>query len=247
MIIDAHVHVKGGDIYYRNFPAEQILRCMEEAGIDLSIVFGICQSALENIALTKRVVAEGQGRLIGFAHALPAYDRPVIKDLEHAITVDGMRGIKMHAGECGVQDYIAGPVLVLAADLGVPCLIDVKSDLTIAKRLAEKHPRTSIIFPHLGGCSISEPGIDGFIQLACNYANVYLDTSYQALAWKIGDAIERAGAGKIIWGSDGPLIHPALELQKVKILQLPKEDEDLVLSGNIARLIGLEWHAEQPA
>ena len=150
-----------------------------------------------------------------------------------------MRGIKMHAGECGVQDYIAGPVLSLAAELGVPCLIDVTSNLAVAKTLATHYPNTTIIFPHLGGCSISEPGIDGFIELGRDYENVFLDTSYQALAWKIGDAVERAGARKVIWGSDGPLIHPALELQKVKILGLPQEEEALVLGENIARLIGL--------
>lgn len=240
MIIDAHVHVKGGDMYRRHFPAELILKCMDEAGIDRSIVFSICASAKEANAMTLAEVAQGSGRLIPFAYALPAYDRLVVKELEKAILEDGMRGIKIHAGECRLPDYIIGPVLRLAGELRVPCLIDCLGDFATAKQLATKYHQTNIIYAHLGGLGLSEAGIDNFIQLAKDCENVYLDTAYVPMAWKIGDAIEKAGPNKIIWGSDGPLIHPALELQKVKILRLPKEDEHQVVAGNIARLIGLD-------
>jgi len=42
-----------------------------------------------------------------------------------------------------------------------------------------------------------------------------------------------------LFGSDGPLLHPALELYKIRLLMLPRTQEQLITGGNIARLLGL--------
>lgn len=47
-----------------------------------------------------------------------------------------------------------------------------------------------------------------------------------------------AGAEKILFGSDGPWLHPGVELAKVHALGLPPADEALILGGNLLRLIG---------
>jgi predicted TIM-barrel fold metal-dependent hydrolase len=48
-------------------------------------------------------------------------------------------------------------------------------------------------------------------------------------------AVERAGAKKNLFGSDGPWLHPGVELAKVRLLGLSPGDEQLVLSGNLLR------------
>ncbi|MFN3420847.1 MAG: amidohydrolase family protein [Armatimonadota bacterium] len=53
------------------------------------------------------------------------------------------------------------------------------------------------------------------------------------------EAVQVAGAKKILFGSDGPLLHPGLELQKIRLLKLPPEDEGLILGGNAQRLLGI--------
>jgi hypothetical protein len=50
-------------------------------------------------------------------------------------------------------------------------------------------------------------------------------------------AVERAGAHKVLFGSDGPWLHPGVELAKVRLLKLPPADEKLVLGENFLRLI----------
>jgi hypothetical protein len=50
-------------------------------------------------------------------------------------------------------------------------------------------------------------------------------------------AVNRAGAHKVLFGSDGPWLHPGVELQKVYALKLPAKAEALVLGGNFLRLI----------
>ena len=56
--------------------------------------------------------------------------------------------------------------------------------------------------------------------------------------------MERAGARKILFGSDGPWLHPGVELAKVRALGLSPADERLVLGGNFLRLISRR--REQP-
>jgi hypothetical protein len=51
-------------------------------------------------------------------------------------------------------------------------------------------------------------------------------------------AVRRAGAHKVLFGSDGPWLHPGVELEKIRLLRLGAGDEALVLGGNLLRLIG---------
>jgi len=50
-------------------------------------------------------------------------------------------------------------------------------------------------------------------------------------------AIRLAGPRKLLFGSDGPWLHPGVELHKIRLLGLPEEQEDLVLGGNALRLL----------
>jgi uncharacterized protein len=50
-------------------------------------------------------------------------------------------------------------------------------------------------------------------------------------------AIQRGGAHKVLFGSDGPWLHPGLELHKIQLLHLPPEQETLVLGKNLLALL----------
>ncbi len=51
------------------------------------------------------------------------------------------------------------------------------------------------------------------IDQLCRYPNVYADTSGVRYGNLLVQAVKRAGPHKLLFGSDGPLLHPALELQ----------------------------------
>jgi predicted TIM-barrel fold metal-dependent hydrolase len=51
------------------------------------------------------------------------------------------------------------------------------------------------------------------------------------------EAVHRAGPGKILFGSDGPWLHPGVELAKIDALDLPDGERELIRSGNLLRLI----------
>jgi len=50
-------------------------------------------------------------------------------------------------------------------------------------------------------------------------------------------AVRELPAEKIIFGTDGPLVDSRVELYKIRLLKLPKEKEEKILSGNIRRLL----------
>jgi len=67
--------------------------------------------------------------------------------------------------------------------------------------------------------------------------NVYADTAGVRRFDYIVQAIKRAGARKLIFGSDGPWLHPEVELHKIRVIGLAPEEEALILGGNIRRLL----------
>lgn len=243
MIIDCHVHCKGGDLYRREFSADEILRAMDQAEIERSIVFAICLPSVESQAMTETVCAAAPERLTPFAHVLPEEGPLALMELERAVSELGFRGLKLHVGELPggllteqIIDMLE-PLVKKCADLHVPCLIDAKGMPEIIDQLAEASPNCNLIVAHLG-CSQGETLIDRFVGLAATHHNVFLDTSYVHQSWKIGDAIRRAGARKVLFGSDGPLIHPAIEVRKLEVLHLAAEEWQAVTELNIRQLLG---------
>jgi predicted TIM-barrel fold metal-dependent hydrolase len=245
-IIDSHVHLKHGDAAKTEYSAEAIVEVMDRAGIDKSVVFAMSTTTERSIAMAERAVAKYPDRLIPYAYALPNYERPVIKDLEAALTAGLFRGIKIHAGECTLADYVIDPVLKLAGRLGVPCLIDAVGRDAVAKRLAQAFPETTIIFAHMGRYKTNDPKlVDAFIQIAAEHDKVLLDLSGVDLVPKIAEAVKKVGAGKLVWGTDGPHPDPDLvtyartNLEKVTQSPISPEEKEQILGGNIARLLKL--------
>lgn len=246
LVIDSHVHLKHGDAARTEFPAKTIVEVMDGAGIDRSIVFAMCTTTRRSIEMAEAAVAQYPGRLIPYAYALPSYERPVLRELESALAGRLFRGIKIHAGECTLPDYIIDPVLKLAGRFHVPCLIDAAGNLAAARRIAGAFPDTPVIYAHMGRYGTTDAAlVDSFIKLAGDHANVRLDLSGVVLDAKIGEAARTLGAPKLVWGTDGPYAHPDLvsyarnELDKIRRLPLPQADRDAILGGNVARLLGM--------
>jgi uncharacterized protein len=78
---------------------------------------------------------------------------------------------------------------------------------------------------------------------------VHADTSGVRFFDALVQAVRRAGPRKILFGSDGPQLHPGVELHKVRMLGLPADAERLVMGGNLIRLLAghVASHAGRPA
>jgi predicted TIM-barrel fold metal-dependent hydrolase len=119
----------------------------------------------------------------------------------------------------------------------MPLLADVVGRAEVVDLLASQFPDVNFIIPHLGSFADDWRAHQRVIDQLVRYPNVYTDTSGVRRFDYIVEAIKRAGARKVLFGSDGPWLHPGLELHKVRLLGLPPDQESLILGGNIIRLL----------
>ena len=246
MIVDSHCHLKHGDEKGTEYSAETIVKIMDSVGIDRSIVFAMSTTTGHSIEMAKEAIEAFPGRLIPYAYALPNYETIAIDQLEKAISRFGFKGIKIHAGECMLAEYVIDPVMELAGKLNVPCLIDCLGRYEPIKRMAKKFQKTKIIVAHFGRYLCKEEWVvERFIKLAEEYENILLDASGVVLVDKIKEAVDRVGSSRVIFGIDGPHELPDAvtfarsEIEKIRKLDLGPQDEFAVLGGNIAFLIGI--------
>ena len=239
MIIDCHCHAGRGDgltaPWNTDAPIEPYLRRARAAGIDRTIVFapfhGDYAAANAEVA---RIVARYPRRLIGFAFVHPRRDAGRIFDMvERAVTRYGFRGIKVH----GHDALPTREVCEVARAFDLPLLVDVFDRASVVDMLAPQYPMVNFIIPHLGSFrddwKVQQQVVDQLVR----HANVYADTSGVRNFDYVVQAVRRAGARKLLYGSDGPWLHPGLELYKIRLLHLPPRDEALVLGGNALRLL----------
>lgn len=238
MIIDCHCHAGKGDRmtapWNTDAPIEPYLRRARRAGIAKTIVFAPFHSDYnEANRQVARIVARFPGRLIGFAFVHATRDAGRIFCMVERARKWGFRGIKSH----GFEAMPTRELCEAARAFRMPLLADVVGRAEVVDMLAPQYPDVNFIIPHLGSFADDWRAHQQVIDQLVRYPNVYTDTSGVRRFDYIVAAIKRAGARKVLFGSDGPWLHPGLELHKVRLLGLPADQEDLVLGGNILRLL----------
>jgi uncharacterized protein len=115
-------------------------------------------------------------------------------------------------------------------------LYDVMGEVSTVELIAQEYPDVNFIIPHLGSFADDWRAQVSMIDHLVRHANVYTDTSGIRRFDILQEAVRRAGAGKVLFGTDGPWLHPAVELVKVRVLGLPQYEEQMILGGNFLRL-----------
>lgn len=240
MIIDAHCHAGRGDgltgPWDTAAPLGRYLRRAAAAGIDRTVLFAAFHSdyraANREVA---RIVRSRPDRFLGFAFVNAARDRGRVGDmLAEAVEEHGFRGIKVHRHDARITREICEA----ARTWSLPVLYDVMGEIAPVELLATEYRDVDFIVPHLGAFGDRWDAQRALLDVLSRHPNVYTDTSSVQRFDLLVEAVRRAGPGKIIFGSDGPWFHPALELQKIRLLGLSKADEAMILGGNLLRLIG---------
>src|SRR5262245_21915921 len=239
MIVDCHCHAGQGDLmtapWNTDAPIEPYLRRAKVAGIDRTMVFPLFHSDYgEANAQLARLVARHRDRLIGFAFVHAARDAGrVFQMVQHAVTRWGFRGIKAHGHEAIPTRELCDT----ARAFRLPLLVDVAGQPAVIEMLAPQYPDVCFIIPHLGSFADDWRAHQQVVDQLVRFPNVYGDTSGVRRFDYIVQAVKRAGPHKVLFGSDGPWLHPAVELHKVRLLGLPQQQEALILGGNALRLL----------
>lgn len=239
MIIDCHCHAGKGDLLTAPWNTDaslgKYLRRAQAAGIDRTIVFAAFNSdygrANEQLA---QLIAEYPDRLIGFAfvHATRDAGR-IFKMVETAVRRWGFRGIKVH----GHEALPTREVCETARAFRIPILVDVAGKVAVIDMFASEYRDVNFIIPHLGSFADDWAAQQQIVDQLVRHPNVFADTAGVRRFDYLVEVVKRAGAHKLLFGSDGPWLHPGLELYKVQLMNLSREQEALVLGGNVLRLL----------
>jgi predicted TIM-barrel fold metal-dependent hydrolase len=237
VIIDGHCHAGRGDSltapWNTDAPLGAYLRRARAAGIDRTVVFAAFHSdyRVANAEVAEIVAADPS--LMGFACVHTRSDAGRIGEMVGRAVRDwGFLGIKVHRH----QAPLTREVCEAARRWRVPVLYDVAGAAHTLSMIAPQYPDVPFIVPHLGSFSDDWRAHLTVIDVLTRFPNVYADTSGVRRFGYLVQAVRRAGPAKLIFGSDGPWLHPGLELHKIRLLGLGPDDEAAVLGGTLSRL-----------
>jgi predicted TIM-barrel fold metal-dependent hydrolase len=237
-VIDAHCHAEIGSRPGRHSPPGSLatyLRRAREAGIAHTVLFSPVGSDYGRTnTVVARLVRRAPRRFLGFLFVHPVADRGRIAGLvARAVDDWGFRGLKVHWHDGRITDEVAD----VARARRLPVLYDPYGDVATVRSFARAYPDVPWIVPHLSSFADDWRAQAALVDLLVRLPNVFTDTSGVRYFDVLADAITRAGPGKVLFGSDGPYLHPGAELAKVHLLHLEPSAERLVLGGNLCRLV----------
>ncbi len=241
MIIDVHNHIglsrDGG-----HGRVNDILENMDINKITKSVIFAVDEEGYRptyELQNDKVIAAQKKfpEKIIAFTRIVPSAGRVAVNEFTRCCKL-GVRGLKLKTPD-GFEPSDARVILDLIGDRpDFPVLIHTAHDehyqTRIWKPVINHYPGVNFILAHGGKDHYRK-----CCELAIKYPNVYLDTS--TLSYNRTKYIyENAGPEKIVFASDYPYSHPAIELKKFELCVTNKEDLKLVLYRNAHRLLGLK-------
>jgi uncharacterized protein len=238
VIIDCHCHAGKGDgltgPWDTNAPLRNYLCWAKEACITKTVLFAAFNSNYTKAnAEVAKIVNSDRRRFYGFAFVNAAKDAGNIFDMvKVAVQQYGFCGIKTHRYDAA----ITREVCATAKYFQLPVLYDIMGEVQQVDLIAKEYPYVNFIIPHLSSFADDWKAQLAFISPLERFPNIYTDLSGVRRFDLITEAYQRAGADKILFGSDGPWIHPGIELMKINALHLPKQEQDKILYKNFLRL-----------
>lgn len=247
-IIDCHCHAGPGDgltgPWDTDAPLGDFVRWSAEAGIGRTVLFAAFHSdyAVAN-QIVGRIVQRHPARFSGFAFVHADRDRGRIGTMVHeAVEQFGFCGIKLHRYDARISREVCDT----ARAFRLPVLYDVVGEISVVELLATQYPDVNFIIPHLGSFADDWRAQTGLTDYLVRYPNIFTDTSGVRRFDILKKAVERAGAGKFLFGSDGPWLHPGVELAKIFALPLKPADQERILAKNWLALTRAARHRNRP-
>ncbi|HMA68190.1 MAG TPA: amidohydrolase family protein [Desulfosalsimonadaceae bacterium] len=238
--------------------ADTLVAEMDAQGVDMAVTFGFPWHHpayfQENNDCVMDAVHRYPDRLRGFC-CLDVLAENAADEVERCFAggLSGVGELAFYQGGFSPEtlDHLE-PVMAICRERDAPVMIHTnepighmypgKTPNTLSEiyELIKRFPDNRIILAHWGG------GIFFYMlmkkEVRENLANVYFDTAaspflYTPQIYPV--AAEIAGAEKILWGTDFPLIRPGRYFREIEGCGLSKEQTGQLLGANAKRLLGL--------
>jgi uncharacterized protein len=237
--------------------AEDLISSMDEGDIDISVVQNIAWSSPEMCRETNDYILESiaryPGRLIGFG--MVALDSPnsALEEIGRCVS-GGIKGIgEIRPGREILHNLnLIRPIirelinrdLVLLTHASEPLghIYPGKGDITpgVLYPFIAAFPELKVVCAHWGG---GIPFYSLMPEVKKALENAYFDSAaspflYEPLVYP--QVAQLAGAGKILFGSDYPLLPPRRLLKEVESLDLADGIKNQILFENAQKLLGIK-------
>jgi predicted TIM-barrel fold metal-dependent hydrolase len=234
-----------------------LIKAMNRDGIQASVTFGFPWRKEELIQRSNDYVLEAMARyperLLGFACLNPELPQAAFEG-ERCLRA-GMKGL----GELALYSSLAGgswfdrmfPLVKLATDWNVPVLLHInepvghqypgkgRQPFWELYELIKTFPTTRFILAHWGGglwwYQLMKREVKEVL------ANTYFDTAASPFLYRpeiYEFAVKLIGTGKILYGSDYPLLGLDRYLKEMDQAGLLSRQQEAILGGNSQRVLG---------
>jgi predicted TIM-barrel fold metal-dependent hydrolase len=237
--------------------AEDLIAAMDRASVDQSVVFGFGWRDMDLCRRDNDYVIEAvtryPDRLVGFAIVNPASGVEAIREIERCAE-DGLCGVGelMPDGQgyrlddekamAPIVEAAVGLNLVLLTHCSEPVghLYPGKGTVTPDEviRFARLFPQATLVCAHWGGGTIFYELMPEIRRIM---RNVYYDTAASLYLYEddIFSLAARWAPGKVLFGTDFPLISPGRFIRRMQTARMPTATLRRMLGGNAWRVLRL--------
>lgn len=243
MIIDSHVHIGTGSFFHMQADAEALLAAADACGVDRIFVTelnALFYNMTEGNDALGAILKRYPDRLIGYVSVpSPRLGQRAVDEVHRCYEKYGMRGLKIYSHpEASIAEPGTAPLLEAAAEYNMPILAHTTP--AECDYLMERVPQCRLLMAHMGGHPYAFGDWHRAIWVAKKHPNLLLDTaSSQIDNGMIELAVAELGPEKILYGSDMPLLDPHTQKAKVTGAEISDQARQLILGGNVARILGV--------
>lgn len=237
---------------------DSLLRDMDRAGVDHAVVMGFGWTDAEVAAAANDYVIAAatsyQDRISAFASVNPAWGDEAVSEARRCLDAGAVGIGELHADTQGLDisdRTVMEPIMELLRERSAPITVHAsepvghvypgKGQTTPEKllRFVSHFPDNRIVLAHLGG---GLPFYAAMPEVGRALSNVWYDTAalpYLYDSPAITATVATAGAHKILFGTDYPLLGHRRVLEHVRSARLDSHDLNAILGDNAASLLGL--------
>jgi hypothetical protein len=243
MIVDAHVHIGKSTRLQIDAGGELLVRYADELGFDkicCTDLTALFYDMREGNRLLADEMKRFPDRILGYASLHSTrFGQAALDELERCRHDYGMRGLKIYSTpETSIAEPAMIPILEKCVALDFPILAHTTP--LECEYLMSYVPEAKLMMAHGGAQPFAKGDWNRAIMAAKKYPNLYLETASSTIDLGfVETCVAELGAAKIIFGSDMPLLDPWTQLTKIRSTRVAQADLDLILGGNILRLMGV--------
>ncbi len=237
-IIDIHCHV-GISVDGAGVTYEQLCKILEADPVDKIVVFPIDEEdkGATYTILNSRLaeLAKKDDRIVPFGRVDPNAGARAIEEIERFDEL-GLKGLKLHPHSEHFGPAAVKEIILKTNELRLPVLIhssqrSYREEADGWMKIFEI-AETPVIAAHNG-----KDNYRRLAEIVPEFPNLYVDTT-AASYFRTRYIYEAVGPDRLVFGSDLPYSHPAVEKVKYELILAP-DDREKVFYGNAAKILDL--------